>query len=102
MNAAHSEAKPPLYLSVKEVSTTLGVSRGCIYELVEKGRLPHVRIGMGRGTIRILSSALEEYLSEASPSPSRKAKRFGKRSFEHLDTLRLADSWNSGSGKSTK
>ena len=40
-------------LTVKEAAKRLAVSTDTIYELCESGKLPHQRIGKGRGTIRI-------------------------------------------------
>ncbi len=48
--------------SVDQVAKKLGVSLGCIYALVESRNLPHYRIGIGRGTIRISEDQLQDYL----------------------------------------
>ena len=39
-------------LSVKELARELGVSAKTVYALVERGEIPHYRIGVGRGTLR--------------------------------------------------
>jgi len=48
--------------TVAEVSEQLNVSRGTIYNLCATGELPHRRIGIGRGCIRITEEDLKEYL----------------------------------------
>jgi excisionase family DNA binding protein len=42
-----------MMLTVKEVADRLRVSRTCVYQLVERGKLACHRIGIGRGAIRI-------------------------------------------------
>ena len=51
----------PMLLRVKEVSEHLGVSIGWVYQLVAAGRLKHLRVGLGRGTIRIKEESVDEY-----------------------------------------
>ena len=48
-------------LTVGEVQQLLAVSRSKVYQLVEAGLFPHLRI---RGSIRIRQGALEEYLKQ--------------------------------------
>lgn len=40
-------------ITVKQAATRLGVSKSLIYQLCAIGKLPHYRVGIGRGTIRI-------------------------------------------------
>lgn len=85
-----------MYLSVKQVSERLGVSRACIYEMVALGKLSHVRIGARRGTIRIPEQVLEEYLTGAeqvgnSPTYSPRGAR-PQKAFSHLDIQRVVGS----------
>lgn len=49
-------------LTVKQVAERLQVSASTVYALCEKGEVPHRRIGLGRGRIRIAESDLQEYL----------------------------------------
>lgn len=51
-----------MMLTVKQVAMRLNVSQSCIYQLVETGKIPHHRIGTGRGAIRFTEANLEEYL----------------------------------------
>lgn len=46
-------------LKVKEAAERLSVSEGTIYGLCRDRRLRHVRVGRGRGTIRIPEDALD-------------------------------------------
>lgn len=48
-------------LTVKQLAERWSVSRSIVYALVAGGVLPHVRVGLGRGTIRIEEAAVTEY-----------------------------------------
>ena len=52
-------------LTVKEVAERLKVSQACVYALVAQGRLPAVRIGVGRGVIRFNEEDFLEFLEAA-------------------------------------
>ena len=56
-------------LTVKEAAKLLGISPSPVYGLCGVGKIRHERYGLGRGTIRIPTEALEEYrkLSQAKP-----------------------------------
>ena len=49
-------------LTVKEVAERLNVSPACVYQLVAEHKIAHVRIGCGRGAIRITESDLQAFL----------------------------------------
>jgi len=49
-------------LTVKETAELLKVSPGCVYQLIAERRLPHHRIGVGRGCIRIRQQDLEQFV----------------------------------------
>ena len=49
--------------SVQEAAARLRVSTSLVYALCDHRLLRHVRIGTGRGTIRIPEDAIDEYLS---------------------------------------
>ena len=49
-------------LTVKEVSQRLKVSQGCVYQLIAERRLPHFRIGLGRGCIRVRDEDLQKFI----------------------------------------
>ena len=52
-------------MRVKEAAGRLEVSAATVYSLVASGKLRCVRIGVGRGAIRILDSHIEEFLAGA-------------------------------------
>jgi len=54
-----------MLLTVKDVAGRLNVSQSCIYQLVETGKIPHHRIGVGRGAIRFTEDDITDYLSQA-------------------------------------
>ena len=49
-------------MKVPEVAKRLDVSVSMIYSLCAGGRMPHVRVGLGRGTIRISEEDLTAFL----------------------------------------
>jgi len=51
----------PRLLTVKKVAERWSVSPSTVYALLANGILPHVRIGSGRGTIRISHEDAEAY-----------------------------------------
>ena len=57
-------------LSVKQLAANWGVSKSIVYALVQSGELPSFRIGLGRGTIRILESDAEKYAESQWKSPT--------------------------------
>ena len=58
-------------LTVSDAAERLSVSVSCIYQLVEKRKLSHHRLGLGRGTIRFSESDLEAFLQAAHVEPQR-------------------------------
>ena len=56
-----AEAIMSTNLTVRDAAERIGVSIGTIYHLCAAGRLPHMRIGTGRGVIRIPVDALEMF-----------------------------------------
>ena len=88
-----------MLLNVKEVSERLAVSKGCVYELISSGKLPHARIGCGRGTIRIPEAAVDAFIEDSlQPTNRRTVRRSasgGRPLFEHLDANRLIRSTES-------
>lgn len=53
---------PEKYLTVKEIAERWGVSRSVVYKLVTGGVIPSIRVGVGRGTIRVTEKHAEDYL----------------------------------------
>lgn len=81
-------------LTVREVQMQLKVSRACVYSLIESGDLPCVRIGIGRGTIRIDQEDVYQFV-EKRRKPHAKKKRIpaARAAFEHLDADKLRRAW---------
>ena len=60
-------------LTVAQAARRLQVSPGLIYALVSERKLAHVRIGRGRGLIRIPEEAILDYLTRQQvPAGERK------------------------------
>lgn len=52
-------------MTVREVAKRLEVSTSLAYRLIESGKLPCSRHGLGRGVIRVSEEQLAEYLAGA-------------------------------------
>ncbi|WP_437193235.1 helix-turn-helix domain-containing protein [Planctomicrobium sp. SH527] len=57
-------------LNVATTAERLGVSTATIYALVNAGKLPCYRIGVGRGAIRISEREIEQYLESCRQLPT--------------------------------
>ena len=57
--------KHSLMMTVKQAAERLNVSEKTVRNMVKCGKLPHHRIGAGRGVIRISEHALEQHLAES-------------------------------------
>jgi excisionase family DNA binding protein len=57
-------------LKVKEAAQAMNVSPDTVYDLVNSGALPSIRIGTGRGTIRIKPTELEKFLNRGQTAPA--------------------------------
>jgi excisionase family DNA binding protein len=60
-------------MTVREVSKKLEISVSMVYALCGSGRLPHTRIGLGRGTIRVSDEDIRGFLAgcrKGLPSPA--------------------------------
>ncbi len=57
-------------LTVKEAAERLRCSPSTVYQLCEFGKLPHSRIGLGRGVIRIAEGDIEELLRRGRVEPT--------------------------------
>ncbi len=54
------------WMSARQVAEQLGVAVTTVYALCQARQLAHIRIGTGRGAIRISEAALEEFIQNAS------------------------------------
>jgi excisionase family DNA binding protein len=66
------EAKLAL-LTVQQAAERLNVRPSTVYALCAGRKLPHARLGVGRGTIRIDEADLEDYLRSATVRPGEQA-----------------------------
>ena len=57
-------------LTVKQAAEHLGISASLVYGLCAAGKIRHERHGLGRGTIRIPTEALDEYRKSAEVKPA--------------------------------
>lgn len=83
-------------LTIKQMQAELAISRACAYALIESGQLPCIRIGVGRGTIRVDESDLCEFIEsrkQNATSKRRKAKPNHGATFVHLNAEKLRQAW---------
>jgi excisionase family DNA binding protein len=59
--------------TVREVAEILRVSSATIYALCGNGKLPHIRVGSGRGAIRIRQEDLDAFIEGAVVHPAKSA-----------------------------
>jgi excisionase family DNA binding protein len=71
-------------LSVKQAAEQLGISVALVYSLCAARRLRHERYGLGRGTIRIPTEAIEEYRRNCTKVPNEPARPQIRRRFRHV------------------
>lgn len=51
-------------LTLKEASKVLGVFPRTLWSLIDQGRIPHLRLGVGRGKIVIPAAVLHKWINE--------------------------------------
>lgn len=51
-------------LTVAEVATLLRVSKWTVYRLIEDSALRAIRVGRGKGSIRVFESAYVDYVAQ--------------------------------------
>ncbi len=73
-----------MLLTVKLSADRLGISPGLVYSLVAGRKLRFVRIGNGRGRIRIPEEAIEEYLARSTFAPRDPQTPSGQVRLKHL------------------
>jgi excisionase family DNA binding protein len=61
---------PGAYLRVVQVAAQLNVHRTTVYRAIESGDLAAVRLGQGRGGLRVSPEALAAYLAGAEVHPA--------------------------------
>lgn len=87
-----------MLLKVEQVAESLRVTRSCVYWLLGEGHLHGIRLGFGRGTIRVKQEELERYICDNTVK--RRGKPVGKpprssapNAFTHLNGSRLRKAW---------
>lgn len=60
--AQETERAKPLH--VKDIARATGWSKATVYAEIAAGRLPHYRVGTGRGSIRVSRAAFVQYLDD--------------------------------------
>lgn len=58
----------PEMVRVRDVAKRMDVHRSTIYRAIEAGHLVALRVGSGRGALRITTEALDAYLGACSTS----------------------------------
>jgi len=72
-------------LSVQEAAELLSVSPTTVYGLCRRKLIRHVRIGLGRGSVRIEEQDLEDYLRGRAVNPEEPPpSTLSRRQFKHL------------------
>jgi excisionase family DNA binding protein len=71
-------------MTVKQAAARLEVSVATTYALVAAGKLKCVRIGLGRGAIRITEEHMADYLTQAAPAPTLAPPPAPRRVFRHV------------------
>jgi excisionase family DNA binding protein len=61
--------KRGIAVTVRDVAKKLEISVALVYKLVESGKLPCTRHGLGRGVIRVSDAQLADYLATAAQAP---------------------------------
>ena len=63
------------FLTVKQVAERLQISVAMVYLLCNRGKLAYVRVGVGRGTIRIREEDLAAFVESSQVQPHRPPAR---------------------------
>ncbi|MEZ6033415.1 MAG: helix-turn-helix domain-containing protein [Planctomycetaceae bacterium] len=59
---ADYESPSERLLNVADVAEQLSISQSLVYQIVDAGKIPFLRIGIGRGSIRFQSADIKTYL----------------------------------------
>ena len=73
-----------MLLTVRDTAERLNVSRNCVYQLVDAGKLACHRIGIGRGAIRITEEDIETYLASCRVEKLEPPRRVTRLKLKHL------------------
>jgi excisionase family DNA binding protein len=70
--------------TVREVAERLRVSAQVVYRLCRDGKLRHLRVGVGRGAIRVRDEDLNAFLEQAAVAPEQGEPRPARVKIKHL------------------
>jgi excisionase family DNA binding protein len=71
--------------TVTEAAERLSISGQSVYQLCSRKKLRHLRLGVGRGCVRIPASALDEFIKGATVQPEEPtAPQAPPRQLKHL------------------
>jgi excisionase family DNA binding protein len=65
-----AQSETPAFYRVAQVATILNVHRTTVYRAIESGALKALRLGQGRGGLRVPADALDAYLSASEVRPA--------------------------------
>jgi excisionase family DNA binding protein len=69
-----AQPEATFFYCVAQVAAILSVHRSTVYRAIVAGDLTAVRLGQGRGGLRVSSEALAAYLAKAEVHPTRSAE----------------------------
>ena len=73
-----------MLLTIRDVAERLNVSPGCVYTLVAQREIAHIRIGVGRGTIRVREEDLMRFLADRAREPRERVPSAPQLKLKHL------------------
>jgi excisionase family DNA binding protein len=89
-----------MFFTVRQVADRLAVAPATIYLLCSQQRIDHIRVGVGRGAIRISAEAVNRFIERATVQPEsmagarlRTTAATGPNVFKELDQDRLLEAW---------
>lgn len=71
-------------LDIKQTAELLSVSSSLVYQLIESGQLRALRVGTGRGVIRIRVEDIQAYLAECQIETAEEPLRAPRPKLKHL------------------
>ena len=93
-SSVESTTSSTTLLTIREVAERLRCSIALVYSLCEKGKLTHVRLGLGRGTIRISSANIEAFIASCTVDVGGRGKPPASgRTFSQLNQDKLLKAW---------
>ena len=72
------------YLSVREYAVEYGISPATVYAMCAQKKLAHVRLGVGRGTIRIPTTGADDRTGEPGRSAQPTAPKTKRVKLQYL------------------